>query len=75
VQKLGSSYRIRSATGHQGRLHGSETTFGITDLSLFRVSPATAFELLGVTAICEASRHVIAQVMREALGIPRLERR
>ena len=71
IRRLHGAYDLRSATGHRGALHGAEFTQGISGLSMFRSNPAMEFEYRGPMPICEASRQVIAQAIRVALGIPR----
>jgi hypothetical protein len=66
VQDLAGAYERRCETGHQGSLHGAETTFGIGGWSLFQQDPKAQFEIVDTTAICNASRKVVVTAIKEA---------
>jgi hypothetical protein len=63
----GLAYDLRSHTGHQGSLFGSEKTFGYSPhLSLFNVAGDAVFDYVILGELRNASRHVLAK----ALGRP-----
>ena len=63
----GLAYDLRSHTGHQGSLFGSEKTFGYSPhLSLFNVAGDAVFDYVILGELRNASRQVLAK----ALGRP-----
>ena len=68
VQRIsGLAYDLRSYTGHQGSLFGSEKTFGYSPhLSLFNVADDAVFDYMVLGELRNASRRVLAK----ALGRP-----
>ena len=68
VRKIaGYAYDLRSRTGHQGSLFGSEKTFGYSPhLSLFDVGGDAIFDYMVLGELRNASRQVLAK----ALGRP-----
>ena len=63
----GLAYDLRSHPGHQGRLVGSEKTFGYSPhLSLFNVAGDAVFDYVLLGELRNASRQVLAK----ALGRP-----
>lgn len=68
VQRVsGLAYDLRSYTGHQGSLFGSEKTFGYSPhLSLFNVAGDAFFDYMVLGELRNASRKVLAK----ALGRP-----
>ena len=59
------AYTIRSKTGHEGMLFGTETSFGYGDFSLFRHDERDTFDLLMVDEIAAACRAVLIAALRE----------
>jgi len=68
VQRIsGLAYDLRSYTGHQGSLFGSEKTFGYSPhMSLFNVAGDAVFDYVVLGELRNASRQVLAK----ALGRP-----
>lgn len=63
----GLAYDLRSYTGHQGSLFGSEKTFGYSPhLSLFNVAGDAVFDYVILGELRNASRQVLAKGARSA---------
>ncbi len=63
----GLAYDLRSHTGHQGSLFGSEKTFGYSPhLSLFNVAGDALFDYVILGELRNASRQVPGQGARQA---------
>jgi hypothetical protein len=56
----------RSKTGHEGRLFGSEETFGHSKFSMFAFDEADVFFYAYLMPIREACRQIIGKILREA---------
>jgi hypothetical protein len=65
----GLAYDLRSRTGHQGSLFGSEGTFGYSPhLSLFNVAGDAVFDYVILGELRSASRQVLG-AQRERAGM------
>jgi hypothetical protein len=64
AEQLAYAYEIRSKTGHEGLLFGTEVTYGYSGFSPFHLDMVGVFDLMMLGEIRNACRAVIA----EALG-------
>lgn len=60
------SYGLRSETGHEGQLFGSEQTFGYTNFSLFQFDDADVFDFGLVWLMRKVCRELIGKLLRAA---------
>lgn len=67
VTGLADAYDRRCATGHQGSLHGAESTLGVGDFSLFRPDPTSEFEVAAYGMLCNASRQVVVAAIKKGI--------
>jgi len=63
ADQLAYAYEIRSKTGHEGQLFGTEGTYGYSRISPFELDRAYAFDLVMLADIRNACRTVIANTL------------
>jgi hypothetical protein len=63
AEQLAYAYDIRSKTGHEGRLFGSEGTYGYSGFSPFKPDAAGVFDLVMLGEMRNACRSVIAKTL------------
>lgn len=69
ARQLTYAYDLRSATAHDGRLFGTEMTLGYGRISAFEYDRRDMFDLFMVGEIRRASRLVVTQALKDALGV------
>jgi hypothetical protein len=58
------TYDLRSRTGHEGRLFGSEETFGYSEMSLFFAAIDVVFDYSVLRTLRHASRNVLLKALK-----------